>query len=117
MGSTSAGGLSPAKQLAGKGSEEVLDLVYATGAGRSGLPHHQKRPEAAAYFSSQNRAGRGSYPGLLSGIGDVANLGNVDERQRTGQLCATVGGGDRHDQVDGRGAARSFRPGAGPTAA
>src|SRR5438094_9317357 len=117
MGSTSAGSLSIAKQLAGKGSHQGLGLVYATAAGRSGLPHLQKAPEAAANFSSQNRAGRGSYPGLLSGVGDVANLGNVDERQRTGHVCAAVGGGDRHDQVDGRGAARSFRPAASRTAA
>src|SRR6266487_1756148 len=116
MGSTSAGGLSTAKQLAGKGSDQVLGLVYATAAGRSGLPHLQKRPEAAANFSSQNRAGRGSYPGLLSGVGDVANIGNVDERQRTGHVRATVGGRDRHDQVDGRRAAGSFRPGASRTA-
>ena len=117
MDSTSAGSLSTAKQLAGKGSHQVLGLVYATAAGRSGLPHLQKRPEAAADFSSQNRADRGSYPGLLSGVGDVANTGNVDERQRTGHVCAAVGGGDRHDQVDGCRAARSFRPGASRTAA
>src|ERR1044071_3331048 len=117
MGSTSAGSLSTAKQLGGKGSHQVLGLVYATAAGRSGLPHLQKRPEAAAHFSSQNRAGRGSYPGLLSGVGDVANLGNVDERQRTGHLCAAVGGGDRHDQVDGCRAARSYRQGASRTTA
>src|SRR5207247_8891149 len=105
MGSTSAGGLSTAKQLAGKGSPQVLGLVYATAAGRSGLPHLQKRPEAAANFSSQNRASRGSYPGLLSGVGDVANLGNVDERQRTGHVRARVGGGGSHQQVVGCGAA------------
>src|ERR1700690_4067998 len=78
-----------------------MAMVFTTTAGRSGLSLCQERSVSATALSSQDRAGRSPYPGLLPLLSLVASIGTMDARQGLRHLRTPIGRRDRHDQVNG----------------
>src|SRR5208282_2169109 len=71
MGVPGARSVFAAHQLHRTGSRQSMGVVFAVAAGRGGVPLRQERPELAADFSSQDRAGGGAHLGLFPVTGFV----------------------------------------------
>ncbi len=109
MGASGTRRVSAAHQRPGTRPDAALAVVSATATSRSGDSHCQEQPVVAARLSPQERAGRGTDSGVLSGVGAVADAGTMDAQQRLGQLCAATGGCDRDDPAHGHRVAASPR--------